>query len=134
MPKKAKKHRILGGIMVSSHQLSTWGSCGGRPRKWTSEAERKRAERLRKKQLEQGKQATLRNYRSYEEKPTKIKSFVRLICDKCHSKSIGGTKHLGEQCYHCHQGKMVEERVNNIIKRAGSSKERAKRFREKNCN
>lgn len=44
-----KKYEILGGIKVSSKQLSEWGKTGGRPRKWKSEAERKRAERLKKK-------------------------------------------------------------------------------------
>ena len=58
MPKEAKKHEILGGIKVSSKQLSEWGKIGGRPKKWTNETERKRAERLRKKQLAQGKQVT----------------------------------------------------------------------------
>lgn len=48
--KSRKKFKILGGIKVSSKQLSEWGKTGGRPKKWTNEAERKRAERLRKKQ------------------------------------------------------------------------------------
>lgn len=131
MPKKAKKHTILGGIKVSSKQLSEWGSLGGRPKKWESEAERKRAERLRKKQEIFGLGVELRNYRSYEEKPSKVSSFVRLICDKCQSKSIGGLRHLNQQCSCCYQGKMVEEKEENIIKRAGSVRERVKRFREK---
>ena len=133
MPSKAKKHEILGGIKVSSQQLSKWGSLGGRPQKWNSEAERKRAERLRKKQLEQEKGASLREYRSYEEQPNKSNSLVRLICDKCQKKSIGSLKHLGEQCYYCHQGNIQEEKV-NIRKRAGSNWERIKRFREKKEN
>lgn len=48
--KSRKKFEILGGIKVSSKQLSEWGKSGGRPKKWKNEAERKRAERLRKKQ------------------------------------------------------------------------------------
>ena len=56
MPKKAKNHTILGGIKVNSEQLSEWGSLGGRPQKWNSEAERKRDERLRKKQVKFGKE------------------------------------------------------------------------------
>lgn len=130
MPRKAKKHEILGGIKVSSQQLSKWGKLGGRPQKWTSEAERKRAERLRKKREKLGKEVELRNYRSYEEKPTKVNSFVRLICDKCGSKSIGGLGHLNQQCFCCHQGKLMEEK-SEIRKKAGSNRERNKRFREK---
>ena len=60
MPKKAKNHTILGGIKVNSEQLSEWGSLGGRPQKWNSEAERKRDERLRKKQVKFGKEVKLR--------------------------------------------------------------------------
>jgi hypothetical protein len=56
---------------------------------------------------------------------------VRLICDKCGSKSIGSLVHLNQQCFCCYQGKLVEEIDNNIIKRAGNSRERGKRFREK---
>ena len=131
MPKKGVKHEILGGIKVSSQQLSKWGKLGGRPQKYLTNAERQRAYKLRKKQEKFGLGVELRDYRSYEEKPIKVSSFVRLICDKCQSKSIGGLGHLNQQCSCCYQGKMVEEQVNNIIKRAGSSKERVKRFREK---
>ena len=128
MPKKAKNHTILGGIKVNSEQLSEWGSLGGRPQKWNSEAERKRDERLRKKQVKFGKEVELREYRSYEEKPTI--SFTRMICDNCQSKSIGGSQHLGQQCYSCFKGKTVEEKA-EIRKKAGSSKERWWRWREK---
>lgn len=130
MPKKGNKHEILGGIKVSSRQLSEWGKSGGRPQKWTNEAERKRAERLRKKQEKFGEKEELRNYRSYEEKPAKINSFVRMICDKCQAKSIGGSQHLGQQCFRCFKGKAVEVKA-EIRKRAGSSLERNQRFREK---
>ncbi len=126
MPRKAKKYEILGGIKVSSQQLSKWGSLGGRPQKWTNEAERKRAERLRKKQERLGKGVELRNYKSYEDQPQN--SFIRLICANCQRKSIGGSKHLWEQCSSCFQGKMVEEIRE---KRAGSGGERWRRFREK---
>jgi hypothetical protein len=129
--KKAKKHEILGGVKVSSQQLSKWGKLGGRPQKYLNSAERARALRLRKKQEKLGLKAKLRNYRSYEEKPNKISSFVRLICDKCGTKSIGGLGHLNQQCFCCHQGKLMEEKEENIIKRAGNSRERNKRFREK---
>jgi len=59
--------------MVSSQQLSKWGSCGGRPRKWTSEAERKRWARQQKKG------SALREYRSYGEQ--KIDKY--LTCPYC---------------------------------------------------
>lgn len=131
MPKQAKKHEILGGIKVSSQQLSEWGKIGGRPQKYSNNAERFRAFRLRKKQLAQGKQTTLRNYRSYEEKPTQINSFVRLICNNCQAKSIGGLGHLNQQCGSCFQGQTIEEKAETIRKRAGSSQERMRRFREK---
>ena len=131
MPKQAKKHEILGGIKVSSKQLSEWGKSGGRPKKYKNSAERAKAFRLRKKQLEQGKQATLRNWRSYEEKSTKINSFVRMICDNCHSKSIGGLGHLNQQCSSCFWGRMIEEKAKTIRKRAGDGKERWERWRGK---
>jgi len=131
MAKKGGKHEILGGIKVSSQQLSKWGKLGGRPQKYLNSAERARAFRLRKKQERFGKKVELRDYRSYEEKPSKVSSFVRLICDKCGAKSIGGLGHLGNQCSRCFKGKMVEEKEENIIKRAGSVRERVKRFREK---
>ena len=128
MLKKGKKHEILGGIKVSSQQLSKWGNLGGRPKKWTNEAERKRAERLRKKQEKFGEKAVLREYRSYGEKP--IISFTRMICSNCQAKSIGGPQHLGQQCFRCFWGKTVEVKT-EIRKRAGSSQERNQRFREK---
>jgi hypothetical protein len=90
MPSKAKKHEILGGVKVSASQLSKWGKLGGRPKQYLNSAERARAFRLRKKQLAQGKEATLRNYCSYEDQP--VNSLVRLICQKCGAKSIGSVK------------------------------------------
>lgn len=105
MPRKGKKHTILGGIKVSSKQLSEWGKTGGRPKQYASNAERQRAYKLRKKQEKFGKKAELRGYKSDQKKL----SFVRMICDKCKAKSIGGMKHLGEQCFRCFRGKMVEE-------------------------
>ena len=128
---KEKKHTILGGVKVSSSQLSKWGELGGRPQKYLNNAERQRAYKLRKKQERLGEKAELREYRSYEEQPNKSNSFVRLICDKCQSKGIGSEKHLGKQCGSCFQGNMWEEKI-KTRKRAGSNWERMKRFREKN--
>jgi len=102
---KRKKHTILGGIKVSSQQLSEWGSLGGRPKKWNSESERKRAERLRRKKERFGKKVELRKYKSFEVKL----SFVRMICSNCQAKSIGGIGHLGSQCFRCFGGVMVRE-------------------------
>ena len=50
MTNRRKKHTVLGGIKVSSKQLSEWGKSGGRPKVYSSNAERARAFRLRKKQ------------------------------------------------------------------------------------
>jgi hypothetical protein len=50
---------------------------------------------LRKKQEKFGEKVELRKYRNYEKKL----SFVRMICDKCKAKSIGGLQHLGSQCF-----------------------------------
>jgi hypothetical protein len=97
---KGKKHRILGGIKVSSQQLSKWGKLGGRPQKWTSEAARKRAERLRKKQEKLGKKAELRKYNS--KKIVISKGLKELFCLVCQKGIVGGKK--GEQCQSCHRG------------------------------
>jgi len=75
MPKKAKKHEILGGIKVSSQQLSEWGKSGGRPKKYKNGAERAKAFRLRKKQEKFGEKAVLRGYKSYGEIQVKKISF-----------------------------------------------------------
>ena len=80
MPKKGKKHEILGGIKVSSQQLSEWGKTGGRPQKWKNSAERARAFRLRKKQEKFGVGVELRGYKSYGE--TQIKK-VSITCPNC---------------------------------------------------
>ena len=106
MPKKGKKHEILGGIKVSSQQLSEWGQSGGRPKKYKNSAERAKAFRLRKKQEKFGEKAELRGYK----KPKRIESFVRMICDNCQAKSIGGPQHLGGQCFRCFWGEMVKEK------------------------
>ncbi|MDR1670278.1 MAG: hypothetical protein LBR43_00945 [Spiroplasmataceae bacterium] len=95
---KVKKYQILGGVKVSSNQLSEWGKTGGRPKKWTSEAERKRAERLKKKQEKFGKEVKLRAY-CVREKPVEFKSSLEMICSKCGAESIGGSQHLGGKCW-----------------------------------
>ena len=102
---KVKKHKILGGIKVSSNQLSEWGKTGGRPKKWESEAERKRAERLKKKQEKEGRDAQLRSY-YVGEKRIEIKSSLKMVCSKCQVEVIGGPQHLGESCYRFCGGKM----------------------------
>lgn len=103
---KGKKHQILGGIKVSSQQLSKWGKLGGRPQKWTSEAERKRAERLRKKQKKLGKKAELRKYKS--EKTVISEGLKELFCSVCQKGIFGGEK--GDQCQICHEGIYGEKR------------------------
>lgn len=110
MPRKAKKHQILGGIKVSSKQLSEWGKSGGRPKKWTNEAERKRAERLRKKQEKFGGKVELRAYRNYDEDKT-FNFSLNMVCNLCQAESIGGPQHLGTQCFRCYQGRMAKDLV-----------------------
>jgi len=161
LKKTKKKHKILGGIKVSSQQLSEWGSLGGRPQKWTNEAERKRAERLRKKQEKFGEKAELREYRSYGE--VQIKK-ISITCPNCGKIETDLRKYFDEKgefiektwwfdtvrmekvnirenrffCSKCSwsfsffdENLKVKE-VKEIQKKAGSNKERMRRFREKN--
>ena len=79
MAKRAKKYTILGGVKVSSKQLSEWGSQGGRPLKYSSNAERQRAKRLRKKQAELGETIQLETRKIYGE--VKIKRYI--ACPNC---------------------------------------------------
>jgi len=68
--KKKKKHTILGGAKVSSQQLSEWGSLGGRPIKYNSCEEKKKARRAQRA-IRMGKEPTvLRSYKSVVEKKT----------------------------------------------------------------
>lgn len=160
MPSKAKKHEILGGIKVSSQQLSKWGSLGGRPQKWNSEAERKRVERLRKKQEKFGLDTELREYKSYGEVKVKSRSVICPNCGKVENDLSRYFNERGEfikesywfdsvrmekvrvkenkfwcnKCYHFYSFKddeIVVNEVKIIEKGAGSSRERVKRWREK---
>lgn len=106
MVKKVKKYEILGGIKVSSNQLSEWGKTGGRPKKYQNNAERAKAFRLRKKQKKLGKDAQLRPY-CVAEKPIEFKSSLKMVCDKCHTEVIGGPQHLGGSCWQLFCGKLV---------------------------
>jgi hypothetical protein len=76
---KRKKYSILGGVKVSSEQLSEWGSYGGRPPKYSSNAERQRAYKLRKKQAKFGAEVQLEPRKTYRE--VKIKRFI--TCPNC---------------------------------------------------
>ena len=98
MVKKGKKHTILGGVKVSSNQLSEWGKSGGRPKKYQNNAERAKAFRLRKKQERLGKGVELRSY-CVKEKKVEFKSSLKMICSKCGAESIGGPQHLGGSYY-----------------------------------
>lgn len=150
---KSKKYVVLGGVKVSSEQLSEWGSTGGRPRKWTSEAERKKWER------EQKKGSKLRDYRSYE--TVKVKKY--LTCPNCGKVNNDLSKYFNEQgkyisetywfntarmektnvrenVYHCFKcshsfsflrGEIEAKENRKVIKRAGSSAERSQRSRKK---
>ena len=117
---KVKKHQILGGIKVSSNQLSEWGKTGGRPKKWTNEAERKRAERLKKKQEKFGQEVQLRPY-CVAEKLREIKGSLEMICSKCHGEMIGSPQRLGKDCYRIfcegEMGVRMKSKVLNINKK-----------------
>ena len=159
MPKKAKKHEILGGIKVNSKQLSEWGSLGGRAQKWTNEAERKRGERLKKKEEKFGEKAELRGYKSYGE--SQIKK-ISITCPNCGKVETNLRKYFDEKgefiketwwfdtvrmekfkvrensffCFGCSQTcsffdeNLKVKEVKETQKKAGSSKERWRRFRE----
>lgn len=160
MAKKGKKHLILGGIKVSSKQLSEWGKSGGRPKQYTSNAERQRAYKLRKKQEKFGKKAELREYRSYGEVQIRKTS---ITCPNCGKVETDLSKYFNEKgeyipktwwfdtvkrekinvrenrffCVNClHSFSFFDENlkvkeVKEIQKKAGSSKERMRRFRER---
>jgi len=99
-----------------SKTLSKFGKLGGRPQKWKSEADRKRAERLRKKQEKFGEKVELRPY-NYYENLVKTKPSLEMICNKCQAEAIGGPQHLGESCYRFCGGKMaVKKSVGNVKK------------------
>jgi hypothetical protein len=42
---------------------------------------------------------------------------VRLICDKCGAKSIGGLGHLNQQCSCCYQEKSLERKTIELAKK-----------------
>lgn len=115
MVKKTKKHTILGGIKVSSQQLSKWGKSGGRPKKYANNAERAKAFRLKKKQEKFGQGVKLRDY-FVKEKTTEFKSSLEMICSKCHAEVISSPQRLGGSCYRIFcEGKMgVKKLVKNL--------------------
>ena len=160
MVKKGKKHEILGGIKVSSKQLSEWGSLGGRPKQYSNNAERQRAYKLRKKQEKFGEKAELREYRSYGE--VQIKK-ISITCPNCGKVEKDLSKYFNEKgefikktwwfdtvkwekinvrensffCFGCSQTfsffdeNLKVKEVKEIQKKAGSGKERMRRFRER---
>jgi len=160
MPKKGRKHEILGGIKVSSQQLSEWGSLGGRPKQYSNNAERQRAYKLRKKQEKFGEKVELRGYRSYGKIQVKK---ISITCPNCGKVETDLSKYFDEKgefiektwwfdtvkwekinvrenrffCNKCLRGfsflwdEIKVEEVKEVRKKAGSSKERVKRFREK---
>ena len=160
MANKRKKHKILGGIKVSSKQLSEWGSLGGRPKTHSSNAERARAFRLRKKQEKFGEKTELRGYKSYGEIQVKK---ISIICPNCGKVETDLRKYFNEQgefiektwwfdtvrmekknirensffCFGCSQTfsfqgeKIKVKEVKIIIPKSGSVRERVKRWKEK---
>ena len=149
---KSKKYIVLGGVKVSSEQLSEWGSYGGRPAKYASNAERQRAKRLREKQKKLGGEAKLEPRRTYGE--VKIKQFI--TCPQCGKVNHDLRQYFNEKgeyipeiywfdtvkwektnirenvyiCLSCShafsflRGEIVAEENRTEIKRAGSSAER----------
>ena len=160
MPKQGKKHEILGGIKVSSKQLSEWGSLGGRPKQHSSNAERQRAYKLRKKQEKFGEKAELRGYKSYGEIQVKK---ISIICPNCGKVETDLKRYFNEQGefiketwwfdtvrmekrnireneFHCSKcsyifsfrgEKIKVKEVKIIVPKSGSVRERVKRWKEK---
>lgn len=156
---KSKKHLTPWGEKVSSQQLSEWGSYGGRPPKYSSNAEKQRAYKLRKKQAKLGEEVQLRAYRSYGE--VKINRYI--ACPQCGKVNHNLRQYFNEKgeyipetywwdsardrkynirenYYHClncsHsfsflRGEIKTEENRTEIKRAGSSAERSRRSRGK---
>jgi DNA-directed RNA polymerase subunit RPC12/RpoP len=159
MIKQSKKHIILGGVKVSSKKLGEWGSSGGRPKKYNSNAERQRAYKLRKKQTKFGKEIQLEPRRTYGE--IKIKKY--LTCPQCGVLNNDLKKYFNEKgeyipetywmdtvrlvktnihenTYHClncsHgfsfiRGEIKPKEREIIVKRAGTGTERSQRSRAK---
>lgn len=158
MTKSRKKHRILGGIKVSSRQLSEWGSLGGRPQLYSSPAERARAFRLRKKQEKFGETAQLEERKTYGE----VKISRHLTCPHCGKVETDLSRYFDQKgelikesywfdtikgekfkvkenkfwckkCSHIYSflnGEIVVKVVKTAEKRAGSGGERWRRWRE----
>jgi len=149
MPKQGKKHEILGGIKVSSKQLSEWGSLGGRPKQYSS-----------KKQEKFGEKAELRGYKSYGEIQVKK---ISIICPNCGKVETDLKRYFNEQGefiketwwfdtvrmekrnireneFHCSKcsyifsfrgEKIKVKEVKIIVPKSGSVRERVKRWKEK---
>ena len=160
MPKKGEKHTILGGIKVSSQQLSEWGNLGGRPKQYSSNAERQRAYKLRKKQEKFGEKAELRGYKSYGE--TQVKK-TAIVCPNCGKVEKDLRKYFNEKgeyipetwwfdtvkwerknvrenrffCGKCswifsfQSEKIKVKEVKIIVPKSGSVRERVRRWKEK---
>jgi hypothetical protein len=93
LSRQSKKHTILGGIKVSSKKLSEWGSLGGRATKYSSNAERQRAYKLRKKQAKLGAKAQLEPRKTYGE--VKIKRYI--ACPQCGKVNYDLSKYFNEK-------------------------------------
>ncbi|RHZ35835.1 hypothetical protein GvMRE_Ic4g3 [endosymbiont GvMRE of Glomus versiforme] len=150
----------MGGVKVSSQQLSEWGSTGGRPKKYANPAERKRAHRLRKKQAQFGNQAQLAPRKTYGK--VIIKKY--LTCPNCGKINYDLSKYFNEKgeyipqtywfdtvrmkkinireneynCLNCyqtfsfHSGKIKLQETKKTVLQAGNSTERSQRSRAKN--
>ena len=157
MTKKSQKYALLGGVKVSAEQLAEWGKTGGRPRKYASVAERKRAYRLRKKQEKFGSEAKLEGRKIYGTET--IKKY--LTCPNCGKVDYDLNQYFNEKGeyipetywfdmtrmkktnvrvneYHCTRCYLTfsfsglevkEEKIGTV--RAGTSRERQERRKEK---
>jgi len=159
MAKRSKKYTILGGVKVSSRQLAEWGSSGGRPKKYASNAEKQRAYKLRKKQERLGPEAQLEPRKTYGKEI--ISKY--LTCPSCGKVNYDLSQYFNEKGeyipetywfdtvqmekrnireneYHClncyqvfsfHSGKIKAQATKKIFPRAGTNAERQKRFYDK---
>lgn len=159
MVKSRKKHTLIGGVKVSSQQLSEWGSTGGRPKKYASIAEKSRAQRLRKKQTQLGSKVQLEPRKTYGQEI--INKY--LTCPNCGKANYDLSQYFNEKgeyipqtywfdttrmqkinireneyhCLNCYQtfsfqtGKIKLQETKRIIPQAGTSTQRSQRSRAK---
>lgn len=159
MVKSLKKYTLIGGAKATSRQLSEWGSIGGRPKKYNSPAERYRAYKLRKKQIQFGTQAQLEPRQTYgqeiiskhltcpnygkidynlsqyfNQKGEYIPQTYWFDTTKMEKRNVRENKY---HCLNCYQvfsfqtGKIKIQETKRIIPQAGTNTQRSQRSRAK---